>query len=537
MPDIENYSVYNDRMRRSMWDKAFFMDKIPGTRLIIDYGCADGSLIRFLGELFPAMLFIGFDIDASMIEAARKHHTGNAWFFTDMEEALAQIQALGIPGESVAVNFSSVFHEVFHYGFDLTALAGFLRAVDPRYLVVRDMMYLSKNPLALVPAEAEERVRSVLPRQQIRDFEACWGSIRLRRNLAHLLLKYKYTENWARECAENYFSVTEEALAQALNPENRYRRILFHTYVLPWCRHDAEERFHIDLGEEFTTHFTLILSARDPSRRISLNEGGNGMSAYSFDAAKARDGLVEAIRRLAREQGFERVVVGISGGKDSTVTAALCARALGKENVFGVMLPDGAQKDLDDSRRVCDTLGIQKRVINIGPMHEALKAATDQKGAAANEGEFTIPVSRVSDINVGPRLRMTTLRYIAQALGARLAGTGNLSEITVGYCTKDGDTSCDFSVLGALTSVEVVEVGLTMDELPRDLVQKTPSDGLTGRSDEENLGVTYQEIHRYIRLGGSGNGDADEIIRRKERANMHKRHMPRVLSPFGGEGT
>ena len=259
------------------------------------------------------------------------------------------------------------------------------------------------------------------------------------------------------------------------------------------------------------------------------------MKDIRFDAEKARDGLVEALRRLAEAQGFRRVVLGISGGKDSTVTAALCVRALGRENVYGVMLPDGEQKDLSDSQRVCEALGIQKRIINIGPMHEALRAAADQKGPAAAEGEFAVPCSRESDVNVGPRLRMTMLRYIGQALGARLAGTGNLSETVVGYCTKDGDTSCDFSMLGALTSVEVVQVGLTMPELPRDLVEKTPADGLSGQSDEERLGLTYAQIHRYIREGSSGDAAADERIRAKEKANMHKRRMPLVLDPFGGE--
>jgi len=256
------------------------------------------------------------------------------------------------------------------------------------------------------------------------------------------------------------------------------------------------------------------------------------MQEYRFDAAKARDNLVDALKKLAREQGFERVVLGISGGKDSTVTAALCARALGKENVFGVMLPDGVQKDLNDSLRVCKALGIQQKTVNIGAMHQALHGAMQP----TIEGEFPVEFSRVSDINVGPRLRMTTLRYIGQALGARLAGTGNLSEITVGYCTKDGDTSCDFSVLGALTSVEVVQVGLTMEELPRDLVEKTPADGLSGLSDEENLGVKYADIHRYIRLGTTGKKETDAHIRRLEKANMHKRAMPLVLNPFNEEG-
>ena len=107
--------------------------------------------------------------------------------------------------------------------------------------------------------------------------------------------------------------------------------------------------------------------------------------AYTFDAEKARDALVAEIRKLAEAQGFSRAVVGISGGKDSTVTAALCARALGAENVFGVMLPDGEQADIDDSRRVCKALGINTRTVNIGKIHTALREATDQLGPAAGE--------------------------------------------------------------------------------------------------------------------------------------------------------
>ena len=248
---------------------------------------------------------------------------------------------------------------------------------------------------------------------------------------------------------------------------------------------------------------------------------------YSFDPVYARDRLVAELHHYAREQGFCRVVVGISGGKDSTVAAALCARALGPGNVYGIMLPDGTQKDIADSHRVCEALKIKNTVVNIGAVHEAV--CKELNFADVSSSSFPIPVSEEAGINVPPRIRMTVLRYITQALGARLAGTGNLSEITVGYCTKDGDTSCDFSLLGGLTSVEVVQVGLTMDELPRDLVLKTPSDGLCGMTDEEKLGVSYEDIHHYIRKDEQIDGDVALRIKAMHDKSEHKFVKPKLL--------
>ena len=245
------------------------------------------------------------------------------------------------------------------------------------------------------------------------------------------------------------------------------------------------------------------------------------METYHFDAEKTRDALVAALRDIREKQGFEKAILGVSGGKDSTVAAALLCRAYGPENVFGIMLPDGEQKDISDSQLVFSSLGMTPHTINFHQVHKAMMEAID-------EGTH-LPYHKEADINVSPRIRMTILRYVAQSLNGRLVGTGNKSEGYVGYCTKDGDTSCDFNLLGSLTSVEVVEVGLTMPELPTTLVKKAPSDGLSGKTDEERLGVTYQQIHDVIRHGSSGDETADERIARLHASSAHKRSKPPIV--------
>ncbi len=245
------------------------------------------------------------------------------------------------------------------------------------------------------------------------------------------------------------------------------------------------------------------------------------MENYTFNPVETREALIEALRQIRQKQGFDKAVLGVSGGKDSTVAAALLCRAYGPENVYGIMLPDGVQKDISDSQQVFEALGMEKHTVNFQEVHRSMMTAIDEGTGLAYHRE--------ADINVSPRIRMTILRYVAQSLNGRLVGTGNLSERYVGYCTKDGDTSCDFGLLGSLTTVEVVQVGLSMEELPKSLVVKAPSDGLSGHTDEERLGVTYQQIHDVIRHGGSGDAGADARIARLHATSAHKRQMPPIL--------
>lgn len=268
------------------------------------------------------------------------------------------------------------------------------------------------------------------------------------------------------------------------------------------------------------------------------------MRVYSFDAAKTRDEAVEWIRKEAERAHFSKVVLGISGGKDSTIAAALCCRALGPENVHGLLMPNGIQTDIDDSIEVCKTLGIKYDTINIKPIYDAFvmqyvmftgskrKFNVPESIEEANEAldrfieNYSEPViEKPTDdalFNLSPRIRMTLLRLWGQSHHHRLCGTGNFSEITVGYCTKDGDTSNDFNPLGKLTSIEVVEIGLMMDEIPKHLVIKTPSDGLCGKTDEEKLGLKYEDIHKYIR-GLELDKETWNKIHEKELAGLHKR--------------
>ena len=240
-----------------------------------------------------------------------------------------------------------------------------------------------------------------------------------------------------------------------------------------------------------------------------------------FDAVKVKEACVEWIRAFFRENGPGcSAVVGISGGKDSSVVAALCAEALGRDRVIGVLMPQGDQPDIDMSRLLVEHLGIRSMEVDIAPAVDALLAALP-------EG---LELSRQTRINVPPRVRMATLYAVGQSCNGRVANTCNLSEDYVGYSTRYGDAAGDFSPLSKLTVAEVKELGRVLG-LPEVLVEKVPTDGLSGKTDEENLGFTYAELDRYIRTGEIDDLRKKEIIDRKHRMNLFKLQLMPVFEP------
>ncbi len=226
--------------------------------------------------------------------------------------------------------------------------------------------------------------------------------------------------------------------------------------------------------------------------------------------------LVQWIRNYFAENGPEcSAVVGISGGKDSTIVAALCVEALGKDRVVGVLMPDGVQEDIDDSYKVVECLGIRPVLVEIGhPLFTLKRVIHEGAGALSEQAKVNLPA----------RIRMATLYAVAQSLpnGGRVANTCNMSEDYVGYSTKFGDSAGDFSPLANLMVHEVKQIGHELS-LPTELVNKTPSDGLCGKTDEDNLGFTYDQLDTYIWAGSCGDEEIDHKI-----ADMHKRNLHKL---------
>lgn len=238
-----------------------------------------------------------------------------------------------------------------------------------------------------------------------------------------------------------------------------------------------------------------------------------------FDAKKVKNDCVKWIREFFEANGKESpAVLGISGGKDSSVVAALCVEALGKDRVVGVLMPNGEQSDIDMAKLLVEHLGIKHYVVNIKDAVEGVKNAMP-------EG---FELSRQSLINLPPRIRMSTVYAVSQSLNGRVANTCNLSEDWVGYSTRYGDSVGDFSPLSRLTVAEVKAIGRELG-LPEVLIEKVPSDGLTGKTDEDNLGFTYAVLDKYIRTGEIDDMDAKAKIDRLNKMNKFKLELMPVF--------
>ena len=238
-----------------------------------------------------------------------------------------------------------------------------------------------------------------------------------------------------------------------------------------------------------------------------------------FNAEQIKNECVQWIRDFFEKNGKGcNAVVGISGGKDSSVVAALCVEALGKDRVIGVLMPNGEQSDIDKAKLLVDTLGIKHFIINI-------KDAFD---GVMNQLPFE-PTEQTRQ-NLAPRIRMATLYAVSQSHNGRVVNTCNLSEDWVGYSTRYGDSVGDFSPCSHLTVDEVKRIGRLLG-LPAELVDKVPSDGLCGQTDEEKLGFTYAELDHYIRTGEIENPVSKERIDRLHKMNLFKLQLMPAFDP------
>lgn len=238
-----------------------------------------------------------------------------------------------------------------------------------------------------------------------------------------------------------------------------------------------------------------------------------------FDAQSVKNSCVSWIRDFFKENGEGcNAIVGISGGKDSSVVAALCVEALGRDRVIGVLMPNGQQHDIDMAELLVRHLGIRSYTVNI-------KDAFD--GIVKN---IPFEISEQSRVNLPPRIRMATLYAVSQSHNGRVANTCNLSEDYVGYATRYGDAAGDFSPCANLTVQEVKAIGRVLG-LPDALVDKVPIDGLCGKTDEENLGFTYAELDRYIREGLIDDLSKKERIDRLHKNNLFKLRLMPSFNP------
>ena len=226
--------------------------------------------------------------------------------------------------------------------------------------------------------------------------------------------------------------------------------------------------------------------------------------------------IIDEIKKYFVENGNKdtKAVIGISGGKDSTIAAALLVRALGADRVIGVKMPNGTQSDIDDAVEVCNLLGIRHFNINIGDAYNHL---------IADFMNTNLNVNSQIETNTPARLRMTTLYMVAAAVGGRVINTGNASELYVGYTTKYGDLAGDFAIFKDYYVREILEIGDNLDEIPSHLVHKAPGDGMSGKTDEDNMGFSYDVLDAYLLDEVVPDYETLRNIEERHERNLHKR--------------
>lgn len=245
-----------------------------------------------------------------------------------------------------------------------------------------------------------------------------------------------------------------------------------------------------------------------------------------LDCEREYDSIVDWMTMYKDATNCKGVVLGVSGGKDSTIVAMLAKKVFGNE-VLGVIMPNGQQKDIDDAIKVCEQLDLNFRIVNIEDAYKHLINSIEYCPGLAG-----LEISDKAKTNIPPRLRMTTLYAIAQTLGYRVIGTGNRSERAIGWFTKYGDGGCDFNPIAHLTCTEVVQLGQYLCKefgLDEQLIIKPPADGLTGKSDEENFGFTYEQLDTWLLDDGyCDDQDVNNKIKKLYKQSEHKR-MPPIL--------
>lgn len=306
-------------------------------------------------------------------------------------------------------------------------------------------------------------------------------------------------------------------------------------------------------------YFTHLFKSSQKKKEYMIME-----MKYEFTPQLAFANIETHMKMWAEQTNAKNFVVGISGGKDSTVVAMLLCAIFGKERVYGVMMPQEYQNDLIDSIDVCQILGIHYTNVNIG---DSVSSITSQVWDKRKESG--IYPTKDMEINLPARIRMSTLHAIGQCVDGRVINTSNLSEDMVGYATQFGDNAGAYAPLQGLTVTEVMALGdyvadklfgeikyvkvgsksilLCMDDDFRNsgieepspavkrgtlhlLIRKTPVDGLQAQTDEERLGFTYADLDKFIRID-EGSDEFKEMIRKKYKQNKFKLEIVQMPQP------